>query len=117
MKKINNNIPLSDNSILNKYILTYTEPLKYIHELDDYFINLIDKTNNKKLIKYILEKYYDYNKMIKVSNKQIKKIYIKHGYNHENYVYDKDPKIRLEIAKLGKYHNILHLQNIINHVL
>lgn len=53
MKKINNNIPLSDNQILNKYILTYTEPDYRIKELNCTFLRYIVKTKNKELINYI----------------------------------------------------------------
>lgn len=106
MKKLNN-IPLSDNEILNKYILTYTEPYTWIKELDNFFISSIDETNNLKLIKYILEEYYDYNNMINHSNDLIRIIYAKYGYNHKNYINDKSYIVRLEIARHGNYHKKL----------
>ena len=106
MKKLNN-IPLSDNEILNKYILTYTEPYTWIEELDNFFIFSIDETHNLKLIKYILEEYYNYNNMINHSNDLIRKIYAKYGYNHKNYINDKSYIVRLEIARNGNYHKKL----------
>ena len=106
MKKLNN-IPLSDNEILNKYILTYTEPYTWIKELDNFFIFSIDETNNLKLIKYILEEYYDYNNMINHSNDLIRTIYAKYGYNHKNYINDKSYIVRLEVARHGNYHKKL----------
>lgn len=53
MKKINNNLPLSDNQILNKYILSYTEPDYRIKELNNTFLRSIIETKNKELIDYI----------------------------------------------------------------
>lgn len=107
MKKLNN-IPLSDDEVLNKYILAYTEPDYYIPELGKCFIETIDETNDKKLIKYIFEKYYDYNKIKKIKRFDIKKIFIKHDYNLQNLVKDECILVRLKIAQLGKYYNILH---------
>lgn len=107
MKKLNN-IPLSDDEVLNKYILAYTEPDYYIPELGKCFIEAIDETNDKKLIKYIFEKYYDYNKIKEIKRFDIKKIFIKHDYNLQNLVKDECILVRLKIAQLGKYHNILH---------
>lgn len=57
MKKINNNIPISDNQILNKYILSYTEPDYRIKELNCTFLRYIVETKNKELIDYIFTKY------------------------------------------------------------
>ena len=81
MKKLNNNIPLSDNEILNKYILTYTEPTQYIKELDKYFIDAIDETNDEKLIQYILEEYYNYNEIINNKNNIIIKNFMQNTVN------------------------------------
>lgn len=53
MKKINNNLPLSDNDILNKYNLSYTEPDYRIKELNNTFLRYIIETKNKELIDYI----------------------------------------------------------------
>ena len=53
MKKINNNFPLSDNDILNKYILSYTEPDYRIKKLNNTFLRSIIETKNKELIDYI----------------------------------------------------------------
>lgn len=53
MKKIKHNLPLSDNDILNKYILSYTEPDYRIKELNNTFLRYIIETKNKELIDYI----------------------------------------------------------------
>ena len=107
MKKLTKPPILSDNKILNKYIITYTDPLEYIHEFYKLFIDVIDDTNNKELIKYILEEYYDYNKMINHEHPIVRIIYAKNGYNHENYVNDEINLVRIAVARQGKYLDIL----------
>lgn len=107
MKKLTKPPILSDNKILNKYIITYTDPLEYIHEFYKPFIDVIDDTNNKELIKYILEEYYDYNEMINHPHSLIRLIYAKNGYNHENYVNDEIYLVRIAVARQGKYLDVL----------
>ena len=94
-------------SLLSQLLVILNDPLKYICEFHKLFIDVIDDTNNKELIKYILEEYYDYNKMINHEHPIVRIIYAKNGYNHENYVNDEINLVRIAVARQGKYLDIL----------
>ena len=108
MKKINNNIPLSNNQILNKYILSYTEPDYRIKELDCTFLRYIVKTKNKELIDYIFTKYYKPETIINHKTYTIKELAISQGYFIDEFLKQNDSRINYTLVYYNYKHDILY---------
>ena len=70
MKKLNKNIPLSEYSIINKYLLNYTEPDYIVKGLNAEFLMCIVATNDLQVIKYVFEEYYKPETIINCKNKK-----------------------------------------------
>lgn len=108
MKKLNKQPILSNNPILNKYLITYTKPDIWIDEIDDYFINWIANTEDEKFINYILTEYYNEEEMINYPYYYIRCLYAERKKYLDILYKDPNSIVRLEVARQGYYHDILY---------